>query len=52
MLNLIGAKWEPVWIDFFGAGVQRTPTIATSVNEMGEVPVLVHGGKKLDAVAA
>ena len=21
MLNLIGADWEPVWVDFFGAGV-------------------------------
>ena len=20
MLNLIGADWEPVWIDFFGQG--------------------------------
>jgi glutathione S-transferase len=47
MLNLIGAKWEPVWIDFFGAGVQRTPDYRTGVNEMGEVPVLVHGAKKL-----
>ncbi len=47
MLNLIGAKWEPVWIDFFGAGVQRTPDYREGVNEMGEVPVLVHGGKKL-----
>src|SRR6187401_1189065 len=25
MLNLIGADWEPVWVDFFGAMVQRTP---------------------------
>jgi glutathione S-transferase len=25
MLNLIGAKWEPIWIDFFGSGVQSTP---------------------------
>ena len=25
MLNLISADWEPVWIDFFGAMVQRTP---------------------------
>ncbi len=47
MLNLIGAKWEPVWIDFFGAGVQRTPDYRAGVNEMGEVPVLVHGNKKL-----
>src|SRR6202163_1403525 len=47
MLNLIGAKWEPVWIDFFGAGVQRKPEYREGVNEMGEVPVLVHGKKKL-----
>ena len=47
MLNLIGAKWEPIWVDFFGAGVQRTPDYREGVNEMGEVPVLVHGKKKL-----
>jgi len=47
MLNLIGAKWEPIWVDFFGAGVQRTPDYLEGVNEMGEVPVLVHGDKKL-----
>ena len=47
MLNLIGAKWEPIWTDFFGVGVQRTPGYRTDVNEMGEVPVLVDGAKKL-----
>src|SRR6185295_20220810 len=47
MLNLVGADWEPKWIDFFGAGVQRGPEYRTEVNEMGEVPVLVHGKKKL-----
>lgn len=47
MLNLIGADWRPVFVDFFGAGVQRTPQFRDSVNEMGEVPVLAHGGKKL-----
>ena len=47
MLNLIGAKWEPVWIDFFGAGVQRQAEYRGDVNEMGEVPVLVDGDKKL-----
>ena len=47
MLNLIGADWEPVWIDFFGKGVQRTPEYRGEVNEMGEVPVLVHGKRKL-----
>jgi glutathione S-transferase len=47
MLSLIGADWEPVWIDFFGKGTQRTPEYRADVNEMGEVPVLVHGKKKL-----
>ena len=47
MLNLIGAKWKPVWVDFFGKGVQRSPEFRTDVNEMGEVPVLVDGRKKL-----
>jgi glutathione S-transferase len=47
MLNLIGADWAPQWIDFFGAGVQRQAPYRTEVNEMGEVPVLVHGQKKL-----
>jgi glutathione S-transferase len=47
MLNLIGADWEPIWVDFFGAMPQRTPEFRTNVNEMGEMPVLVHGKKKL-----
>jgi glutathione S-transferase len=47
MLNLIGAGWEPVWVDFFGQGVQRTSEYRAKVNEMGEVPVLVHGARKL-----
>jgi glutathione S-transferase len=47
MLNLIGADWEPVWVDFFGRGEQRTPEYRANVNEMGEVPVLVHGARKL-----
>jgi len=47
MLNLIGAKWEPVWVDFFAGGVQRSPEYRGEVNEMGEVPVLVDGAKKL-----
>ena len=47
MLNLIGADWEPIWVDFFDKGVQRTPEYRTNVNEMGEAPVLVHRGKTL-----
>ncbi len=47
MLNLIGADWEPVWVDFFVGGQQRTPEYRETINEMGEAPVLVHGKKKL-----
>src|SRR5256885_6893153 len=47
MLNLIGADWKPVFVDFFGKMVQRTPEYRTQVNEMGEAPVLAHGAKKL-----
>jgi glutathione S-transferase len=47
MLNLIGADWEPIWVDFFAGGATRTPDFRTDVNEMGEAPVLVHGKKKL-----
>ncbi len=47
MLNLIGADWEPVFVDFFAGGEARTPKYREEVNEMGEVPVLVHGKKKL-----
>ena len=50
MLNLIGADWEPIWFDFFNAGVQRTPEFRENVNEMGEAPVLVHGAKKLTPI--
>jgi glutathione S-transferase len=46
MLRLIGADWEPVFVDFF-KGETRTPEYRANVNEMGEAPVLVHGGKKL-----
>jgi glutathione S-transferase len=47
MLNLLGADWEPKWVDFFAKGEQRTPEYRTNVNEMGEAPVLAHGPKKL-----
>ena len=46
MLNLIGADWKPIRVDFF-AGETRTPQYRTDVNEMGEAPVLVHREKKL-----
>jgi glutathione S-transferase len=47
MLNLIGASWEPVFVDFFKGGETRTPKYREEVNEMGEVPVLVDDKKKL-----
>jgi len=47
MLNLIGADWEPIWVDFFAGGATRKPDYRENINEMGEVPVLVHGKKKL-----
>jgi len=47
MLNLIGADWRPIYVDFFKGGETRTPKYRAEVNEMGEVPVLVHGEKKL-----
>jgi len=47
MLNLIRADWQPVYVDFFKGGETRTPQYRAEVNEMGEVPVLVHGAKKL-----
>jgi glutathione S-transferase len=47
MLNLIGADWEPRYVDFFAKGETRTPEYRADVNEMGEAPVLVHGDRKL-----
>ena len=43
MLNLVGADWEPVWVDYFKGGVQRTPDFRSGMNEMGEAPVLASG---------
>ena len=44
MLTLCGEAFEPVWTDF-GGGVTRTPEWRTSVNEMGEIPVLEENGR-------
>ena len=46
MLELCGLKWTPIWVDFFN-GETRTPEFRSTINEMGEAPVLLHGGKKL-----
>jgi len=45
MLNLCGASWEPRFVDFF-SGETRTPEYR-AINEMGEVPVLEHGPRRL-----
>ena len=42
MLELAGADWEPVFVDFFN-GAGRAPEFR-ALNAMGEVPVLEHGG--------
>ena len=46
MLDLCGLEWQAIWVDFFN-GQTRTPEYRAEVNEMGEVPVLVDGTKKL-----
>ena len=46
MLQLCGAKWEPRFVDFFN-GETRTPEYRSGVNEMGEVPVLEHGNRRI-----
>ena len=45
-LQLCGAKWAPRFVDFFN-GETRTAEYREKVNEMGEVPVLEHGGRRL-----
>ena len=45
MLALCGADWAPRWVDFFN-GETRTPEYRAKVNEMGEVPVLEHSGRR------
>ncbi len=41
-LELSGLEWEPVFVDFF-KGETRTPEYRSTVNEMGEAPVLIDG---------
>src|SRR5256885_12369482 len=51
MLNLIGARWKPIHVDFFN-GETRTAQYRQNVNEMGEAPVLVEGARKLSQSGA
>ncbi len=41
-LQMAGAAWEPVYVDFFG-GEARGDAYRTKVNPMGEVPAMVDG---------
>lgn len=50
MLTLCGQTFEPVWTDFAG-GVTRTPAWRSTVNEMGEIPVLEQDGARLTQTA-
>lgn len=44
-LELAGCDWEPVFVDFFN-GEARTDAYK-KINEMGEVPVLIHDDIKI-----
>ena len=51
-LTLAGLDWEPVFVDYFRAAEVRSPEWRASVNEMGEAPVLEHGGRKMSQSGA
>jgi len=46
MLNLSGCDWAPVLVEFLG-GATRTDGFRGEVNELGEIPVLEHGDRRL-----
>src|SRR5262249_37626433 len=46
MLNLSGCDWEPVLVDFLG-GTTRTDAFRAEINELGEIPVLEHGDRRI-----
>ena len=46
MLSACGCTWEPIPVDFFNGETRGAPYRET-VNEMGEVPVLLHGNRKI-----
>ncbi len=46
MLELSQTSWTPVWVDFFN-GATRDPEFLSKQNEMGEIPVLIHGEERL-----
>ncbi len=44
MLELCGLDWSVEFVDFF-KGETKSPDYRKNVNQLGEVPVLVHGSK-------
>jgi glutathione S-transferase len=46
LLRALGQPWEPVFVDFMH-GVTRDPAWRESANEMGEVPILEDGSRRL-----
>jgi glutathione S-transferase len=45
MLQAAELSWQPEFVDFFN-GATREPGFKQDLNEMGEVPVLIHGNRK------
>lgn len=51
MLNLLGVRWEPRFVDFFDATSKAT--FQENLNEMGELPVLqLEDGRTLSQSGA
>ena len=46
LLRALGQPWEPVFVDFMH-GATRAPQWRETANEMGEVPVLDDGARRL-----
>lgn len=44
-LTLSGLEWDPIFVDFFKGEARSDAN--KEINEMGEVPVLIHGDVKL-----
>lgn len=54
MLQALRQKWTPVHVNFaeFASGLVRSDAWRAEHNEMGEVPILLYGGKSLTQSAA
>ena len=50
-LHFAKADWQQIFIDFF-RGEARSETYKNEINAMAEVPVLVHGNKKISQSGA